>query len=383
MIGKYGVLYLKNTNPELVGWIEEDINEFYYYTEIPDIELQDWCNHNYDFGDYGYEGGPPDRCGPDAVEARYNDVVGNLTEWVNLGEPAGSELTSAARQALGLLTHYLGDLAQPLHTDDDASPDGLEHGVTCSGRIGDYNYRSSYHSCYEKATDRGIDAYEIDMAAISPNVATNVTPYDKALALATLSNMGDDGVGRVAGYEGQDVGDHYQEVLDEIVYGFDNKIVTYQHGYPVEGTTDQLYEWTVNQLRNASASLGEIIYSAAKAAGVTGSSQVSDNVMYVSAIDWDHTYYRGINSRHKLEALITILDTNGNPVSDASVTIEWVFPDGSSTIMTEFTDSNGVALFVQDYVDTGTHTVTVTDVTKSNWIYDSTLNVETTDSYTI
>ena len=91
----------------------------------------------------------------------------------------------------------------------------------------------------------------------------------------------------------------------------------------------------------------------------------------------------GRNSRHKLEALVSIFDASGNPVDGALVTIDWSFPDGSTTTMQAETDSTGVASFVQDYVDTGTHTVTIVDVSKSNWVYDSNENLESSDSYTI
>ncbi len=481
-IAKYGMLYVKENYPELTAWIEEDISEFFYWTEVPDMVYQDWTNHNYDFGDYGYCGGPPDRGAPDAVQWTYDWVVGNLTLWVNEGQPSDSVYTSDARKSLGLLAHYLGDLGNPMHTDDDATENGKEH-EDYSGRIGDYMYRMSYHSCHEKATDRALDAYEIEFDSIRPDITLslhNDTAHDEALWVAQYSNMGPDREGRTTGYEGQDVGDYYQAFLEEIVYGFDNKIVTVHHGVEIEGTTDQLYYWNVDQLKLASTSLGKIIYHAGLNSGIgsgggsddttpptvtitdpadgatvsgivtisadasddvgvskvefyvdntligtdtsepysiswdsttvengsyiikaiaydtsgnTNSDQISitvensegelSNTMHVQSIDWEYTYKRGRYPNRILEAFILVVDGDGNVVANAEVTITWTFPDGTSTTMTALTDSNGIAYFKQEYCETGTHTVTVEDIVKTDWIYDSSQNIETSSSYTI
>ncbi|MBS3795970.1 MAG: hypothetical protein KGY80_13785, partial [Candidatus Thorarchaeota archaeon] len=61
----------------------------------------------------------------------------------------------------------------------------------------------------------------------------------------------------------------------------------------------------------------------------------------------------------------------------------WEHPDGTIVTLTATTDSDGVASFSQSDVSSGTHTVTVVDVVKADCTYDSTLNVETTDSYTV
>ncbi len=386
---KYGMLYVKNNYPELVTWLEEDLAEYFYWTEVPDMVYQDWTNHNYDFGDYGYCGGPPDRGGPQAVQNCYDWTVGNLTYWVNAGQPANSQYASDARKSMGLLAHYLADLSNPMHTDDDASDSGKEH-EDYSGRIGNYMYRMSYHSCHEKATDRALDAYEYEFDAIRPDVTINLVnnaAYDEALWCAEYANMGSDRTGRTTGYEGQDVGDHYQEFLEEIVYSFNNKICTVHHGVSVEGTTDQLYSWNVEVMQLGAHSIGKIIYHASTAAGVTdtgsGGGGGETDTMYVSDISWSEKTIHGRYPTIDLTCLITILDTAGNPVTDAEVTIDWTHPDGSIVTMTVITNTEGIASFIQQAVSSGTHTVSVTDVVKSNWIYDPSLNVETTDSYVI
>lgn len=383
---KYGMIYVQESHPGLVTWLEEDMSEYLYWTEVPDMVLQDWTNHNYDFGDYGYRGGSPDRGAPNAVQTCYDWVVGNLTLWVNAGMPAGSEYASSARKAMGMLTHYLSDVCNPMHTDDDASDSGKEH-EDFLGRVGSYTYRMSYHSCHEKATTRAWEAYEYEFDAIRPDVTApliNDNAYDETLWCAQYANMGPDRTGRTTGYEGQDVGDHYQEFLEEIVYGFDNGITTVHHGITVEGTTDQLYTWNVEVMQLGATSIGKLIYHAATSAGIPedGGGSTS-SVMYVSGIDWNEVIIHGRYTRTDLSCFITVMDTDGNYVSGADVTIDWESPDGTVIRMTATTDSSGVATFTQTDVVSGTYTVTVVDVVKTDYTYDSTLNTETTDSYTI
>ncbi len=386
---KYGMVYVKSSYPELVTWLEEDLSEYYYWTEVPDMVYEDWANHNYDFGDYGYRGGLPDRGAPDAIQRCYDWVVGNLTLWVDAGQPAGSQYASDARKSMGLLVHYLSDISNPMHTDDDATDSGKEH-EEYTGRIGTYTYRMSYHSCHEKATTRAVEAYEYDFDAIRPDVTDNLmngTAHDEALWVAQYANMGSDRSGRAVGYEGQNVGDHYQEVLEEIVYGFTNAITTTHHGIEVEGTTDLLYSWNVEMMQLGAHSIAKMIYQASTTAGVTdtgsGGGGDTSNTMYVYDIAWDETIIHGRSPRTDLECFVTIHDTAGNPVIDAEVEIEWAHPDGTIVTLTVLTDSNGIARFLQQDVAAGTHTVSVIDVVKTNWIYDSSLNIETTDSYVV
>ncbi|RLI47948.1 MAG: hypothetical protein DRO73_10610 [Candidatus Thorarchaeota archaeon] len=385
---KYGMIYVKESFPGLVSWLEEDMSEYLYWTEIPDMVLQDWANHNYDFGDYGYRGGPPDRGAPDAVQTCYDWVVGNLTLWVEAGQPSGSTYASDARKAMGMLTHYLADVCNPMHTDDDATDSGKEH-ETFTGRVGSYTYRMSYHSSHEKATTRAWEAYEYEFDAIRPDVTAdlqNGTAHDETLWCAQFANMGADRTGRTVGYEGQNVGDHYQEFLEEIVYGFDNAICTVHHGITVEGTTDQLYYWNVELMQLGATSIGKIIYHASIAAGVsdsTGDGGDSSVAMYVQDISWDEVIIHGRIARTDLYCYVTVVDTNGDVIAGAEVTIDWTHPDGSVVRMTVTTDSNGVATFAQSDVGSGTHTVTVVDVTEASHTYDPSLNLETTDSYTV
>ncbi len=383
---KYGMIYVRDSFPSLVTWIEEDLSEYLYWTEVPDMVLQDWTNHNYDFGDYGYRGGPPDRGAPSAIQRCYDWVVGNLSLWVDAGQPTDSVYASDARKAMGMLTHYLADICNPMHTDDDATDSGKEH-EKFTGRVGSYTYRASYHSCHEKATTRAWEAYEYEFDAIRPDVTlalVNDSAHDEALWCAQYANMGADRTGRTTGYEGQNVGDHYQEFLEEIVYGFDNAITTVHHGVVVEGTTDQLYAWNVELMQMGATSIAKMIYHAAVQAGVGSSSDDSSDLsMYVYDISWDESITHGRYPTTDLTCFIQIMGTDGSFVSSADVTIEWEHPDGTVVQLTATTDSNGIAVFQQTDVSSGVHTVSVVSVTHTLYVYDSTLNNETTDSYTV
>jgi Purple acid Phosphatase, N-terminal domain len=82
-------------------------------------------------------------------------------------------------------------------------------------------------------------------------------------------------------------------------------------------------------------------------------------------------------NRGKAIAIITIKDTTGSLVSGATVSITW--SDGVSGTSSATTGSAGTASFTSPR-GSGTFTVTVNNVTHATLIYNSSLNVETTDS---
>ncbi|MGC9308868.1 MAG: S8 family serine peptidase, partial [Thermoplasmatota archaeon] len=81
---------------------------------------------------------------------------------------------------------------------------------------------------------------------------------------------------------------------------------------------------------------------------------------------------------------VTIVDSNGNAVSDATVDIELETPEGKFLTATATTDSSGVAsnVFAKASRTSGTYTGTVLDVTHSSYSYDSSANNETSDTLT-
>jgi len=102
--------------------------------------------------------------------------------------------------------------------------------------------------------------------------------------------------------------------------------------------------------------------------------------MYVAGIT---PFYRPRGGRYLVGARITIQDVNSAPVSGAAVTINIIPPGGNQLTFTNTTDTSGRVLFRSLVRSTGTYTFTVTGVTKYGWLYDPSLNVETSDSITI
>ena len=95
--------------------------------------------------------------------------------------------------------------------------------------------------------------------------------------------------------------------------------------------------------------------------------------MSVSAIEMTYTS-RGRN--YTVTTVVTILDNTGAPVSDATVYLE---TNGVSGFVV--TDENGETTgYSVSSRNSGTFTSAVTNVTHSDFIYDPTLNVETSES---
>ncbi len=101
------------------------------------------------------------------------------------------------------------------------------------------------------------------------------------------------------------------------------------------------------------------------------------SVMYVYSIDMG-IVRRGIN--YYATATIKIMDTEGNPVSGATVYVTW--SGAVSGTSSGVTGTDGTVTFNSAKIrSTGvTFTITVTDVTHDTYTYDSSLNNETTDS---
>ncbi len=79
-------------------------------------------------------------------------------------------------------------------------------------------------------------------------------------------------------------------------------------------------------------------------------------------------------------AAVQVLDGNGNPVPGATVAGRWSgLTSGTASVVT---GSNGVATFTSanSKAKSGTFTFTVTGITLAGYAYDSSLNVETSDS---
>ena len=108
--------------------------------------------------------------------------------------------------------------------------------------------------------------------------------------------------------------------------------------------------------------------------------------MHVGSIDMSTAVRTaGRNTFVKAIATVTIVDDNGVPIEGATVYGHWenATTDSDSGI----TDANGQVSLESDQVKnppTGTtFTFVVDNVVKEGWTYDSSLNVETSDSITV
>ncbi len=81
---------------------------------------------------------------------------------------------------------------------------------------------------------------------------------------------------------------------------------------------------------------------------------------------------------------VTVVDSDGNAVSDATVDISLDTPEGSTLTATATTDSSGIASTVFDKASrtSGTYTGTVTELTHSSYSWDTSADVETSDTLT-
>ena len=105
---------------------------------------------------------------------------------------------------------------------------------------------------------------------------------------------------------------------------------------------------------------------------VTGTS-----VMYVESIDM--YLIKGFGRFYQAQADVTIVDTGGNPVEDATVHAHWSGAHGHS-VQGDTDESGKVSFFSSWRWGNPTFTFTVDNVVKDGYIYDPDLNVETSDT---
>ena len=109
-------------------------------------------------------------------------------------------------------------------------------------------------------------------------------------------------------------------------------------------------------------------------------------VMHVASIDMElSTRTTGRNRFTKALAMVTIFDASDNPVAGATVYGSW--SGATSDTDSGITDVTGEVTLESDKVKNApggtTFGFTVDDVTRSDWTYNSTVNVETSDSITV
>ena len=148
-------------------------------------------------------------------------------------------------------------------------------------------------------------------------------------------------------------------------------------------TTDGTFMTTVGTGSSSSTTNPTGNPTATPTSGPTASPTPPPNTMHVALIEMSVASRNNNNERG--EAVVTIVDSSGNPVSGATVSSSWTHDGGYSGTDSDTTDSSGLAsVHSNDENRYGTHTfaVTITDVVKTGWTYDSSANVETSDSIT-
>jgi len=102
--------------------------------------------------------------------------------------------------------------------------------------------------------------------------------------------------------------------------------------------------------------------------------------MHVAAIEM---WYVERGPNYTVYTKVTIADNDDSVVSGATVSLETTLPDGSIVSDSGETADDGTVTFSVRSRQMGTYTSTVTDVTKDSWIYDSSANIETSDSISV
>ncbi len=142
-----------------------------------------------------------------------------------------------------------------------------------------------------------------------------------------------------------------------------------------EGTT-YTYQVSAVNTDNLEGEKSDQVSATTQTSSATGT-------MYVYSIDlW---VSRSYGPWRDISVRVMVVDENGNALGGVTVTIEVQLPGGSKTTGTGTTDSNGQVTFIVEKVKggSGTVTATVTNLVKSGYNYDPSLNRETTKSITV
>lgn len=109
-------------------------------------------------------------------------------------------------------------------------------------------------------------------------------------------------------------------------------------------------------------------------------SNAAPTTMHVAAIDMWYTQ-QGPNNNVYTE--VTIEDSSGGPVSNATVFLQMTLPDGSIATGSAATAGDGTVTFRVKSKQTGTYTSEVTNVTHATLTYNPADNVETSESLNV
>jgi hypothetical protein len=93
--------------------------------------------------------------------------------------------------------------------------------------------------------------------------------------------------------------------------------------------------------------------------------------------------YKPMGPAYVVGANVQVVYEDGSPVAGATIKVGLTYPDGSKVTLTGRTGRLGSAIVSRTVSDSGTYTFTVLGVAKPPAVYDSSQNVETSDSITI
>ena len=81
--------------------------------------------------------------------------------------------------------------------------------------------------------------------------------------------------------------------------------------------------------------------------------------------------------------IVRIVDEALDPVTGATVDLEWTLPFGYTIPQSKPTNAGGIAVPIMVYNWSGTYDLCVTDVSAAGYVYDPNMNFETCDSITL
>jgi hypothetical protein len=121
------------------------LDDILWVSMVPDIFIRDWDNH-----EWNIHREPGDTtAAPARIEALSQDILNDLRQ-----EPAD---IAGAAENLGLLSHYLADINQPLHTDDYANDNNWIH---LQYEIDVNNHKLEFH-CHPRGLRLRTDIYQV------------------------------------------------------------------------------------------------------------------------------------------------------------------------------------------------------------------------------
>jgi subtilisin len=149
-------------------------------------------------------------------------------------------------------------------------------------------------------------------------------------------------------------------------------ITNVQEGnYNISASKDGYSSQTVNDVNvNANTTLNFILEE------ITGDVQK----MHVSSIDM---WSKSAGPNRFISTRVEVVSATDAIVSGATVYLETTLPDGSTVSASGNTITDGTVTFEIKSRQTGTYTSSVTNVEKDVWEYDSSVNVQTSESITV